>query len=100
MDTAPQLCQEALEESMASDQPWQAEGCLRPTRLLMAVGTHRQKSPGDWANFPGNAWPAPLSQFIYKQKTASLNQVLLLGPETNFGQVPPTTKYTHHHHHR
>lgn len=99
LDTAGQLCQAAeLEESMASDQPWQAEGCLRPKLLLMVVGTHRQQSPGHWSNFPGNAWPAPLPQFIYTQKTTSLNQVLPQGPQTNLCQVPPTTKYDHQYH--
>lgn len=83
---------------MASDQPWQAEGCVRPTLLLMGVGTHREQSPGHWANFPGNTWPAPLPQLIYTQETTSLHQVLPQGPQTNLGQVPPMTEYDSYHH--
>lgn len=48
---------------------------------------------------PGGRLASSTSSVHLQTQTASLNQVLLQGPETNLGQVPPTTKYTHHHHH-
>lgn len=87
--------------SMCPDQLWQAKGCVRPTHLLTLLltvgGTHRQQSPGDRSNFPGNAWPTPLPQFIYTQKTASLSQGFPQKPKTNLGQMPPTTEDHHYH---
>lgn len=67
------------------------ETAVRPTLLLMVGGTHRQESPGHWSDFPGNAWPAPLPQFIYKQKTGSLDQLLPQRPEPALARclLPP-----------
>lgn len=80
---------------MAEDQHAQTklgrETAVRPTLLLMVGGTHRQESPGHWSDFPGNAWPAPLPQFIYKQKTGSLDQLLPQRPEPALARclLPP-----------
>lgn len=77
------------------NQLWQAEGYVRPTSLCMAGGTHRQESPGHWSDFPGHAWPAPLPQLIYTQKTASLNQSSHKHPKPSLaGCLLPPNKIT------